>query len=635
LRTYHLHRIPSLALLSTFLLTACSAPLPPTNVLPNSTPVPPTPVQSPTPAPTPTPSPIELVVCQSDEPTSLYLYGDNSSGRAGIFEALFDGPIDSVNYAYQPVILERLPSLENGDATLNEVAVNPGDKVVDVATGAITALAEGVQLLQRDGSRLTYAGNNPALTVQVSAVFKLKPDVQWSDGQPLGADDSLFSFEIASSPDTHTSKFILDRTARYQVVNPLSTRWTGLPGWLDNNYFLRFWTPLPRHAYGRLTAAELSTQADATQRPLGWGAFMFGEWVKGNHLTLVRNPNYFRAPEELPRVDKVTFRFGLDADHALAELLAGRCDIGTIQDDYAGKISFLQQAQKNGSLAPQFVSSNTFEHLDFGIQPADDYERAAGNNLFQDARLRHAVAYCLDRTALVDQLLNGLSEVPAVYIASTHPLYSPEVVVYPFDPAQGQALLEEAGWVDRDGDGIRQNGRRPLKLDYASGPPGSAFREALMQQVQSQLLNNCGIDLNLTLYSVEELTDPWPNGVLFGRKFDLGEFPWRTGIEPPCDLYLTEAIPSSQNPGGVNNTGYSNPAFDQACLAALNTLDEATRQAQHAEAEVIFTQDLPSLPLFLRLKVGLALPRVKDYHVDATANSDLWNIEAISLLDRP
>ena len=152
-----------------------------------------------------------------------------------------------------------------------------------------------------------------------------------------------------------------------------------------------------------------------------------------------------------------------------------------------------------------------------------------------------------------------------------------------------------------------------------------------MRLVQSQLLNNCGIDLNLKLYSVEELTDPWPNGVLFGKKFDLGEFPWRTGIEPPCDLYLTEAIPSGQNPGGVNNTGYSNPAFDQACLAALNALDGVTRQAKHAEAEVIFSQDLPSLPLFLRLKVGVALPRVKDYHLDSTANSDLWNIEAISL----
>jgi len=621
----------SLALLSAFLLTACSALPSPTNAPPNSTPVPPTPARSATPAASPTPAPIELSICQRDEPTSLYLYGENSSGRAGISEALFDGPIDSVNYAYQPVILERLPSLENGDAALNEITVNPGDKVVDAATGAITPLAEGVQLIQRDGSRLTYTGSNPALTVQVSAVFSLKPKLRWSDGQPLDADDSLFSFEIASSPDTHTSKFILDRTARYEVVNPLSTRWTGLPGWLDNNFFLRFWTPLPRHLYGRLTAAELLTNADATLRPLGWGPFMFGEWVKGDHLTLVRNPNYFRAPEGLPRVDKVTFRFGFDSDKAIAELLAGRCHIGAEETDFTGQISALQQAQKNGTLAPQFVTGNSFEHLDFGIQPADDYTRPAGNNLFQDARLRHAVAYCLDRKALVNQLLNGLSEVPAVYVPATHPLYSSDVVVYPFDPTQGQTLLEEAGWVDKDGDGIRENGKRQLTLDYASGPPDSVFRQSLMGLVQSQLLSNCGINLNLKLHTVEELTDPWPNGVIFGRKFDLGEFPWRSGIEPPCDLYLTEAIPSEQNPGGVNDTGYSNPAFDQACSAALSALDEATRKAKHAEAEVIFTQDLPSLPLFLRLKVGLALPRVKDYKVDSTANSDLWNIEVISL----
>ena len=127
------------------------------------------------------------------------------------------------------------------------------------------------------------------------------------------------------------------------------------------------------------------------------------------------------------------------------------------------------------------------------------------------------------------------------------------------------------------------------------------------------------------------LYDPWPNGVLFGRKFDLGGFPWRTGIEPPCDLYLTEAIPSNQNPGGANNTGYSNPAFDQACLAAQGALDEATRRARHVEAQVIFAHDLPSLPLFFRIKAGVALPRVSGYRVDPTASSDLWNVEQISL----
>ncbi|MGH2522142.1 MAG: ABC transporter substrate-binding protein, partial [Anaerolineales bacterium] len=575
---------------------------------------------TPPPTPTATPVPIELVVCQRDEPTSLYQYGDDTSARAGIFDALFDGPIESAGYAYQPTILETLPSLENGGGTLAEVMVNPGDRVVDAATGAVVPLAEGVQLAQVDGSRLPYTGTEPARTVQVSAEFVLQPDLLWSDGHVLTAADSLFSFEIASSPDTPVSKYVVERTARYEVIDELATRWTGLPGWLDPNFVLRFWTPLPRHLFGAHSAAQLLTNRDVAERPLGWGPFMVGPqgWAKGEHLTLVRNPNYFRAGEGLPRVDQLTFRFGLSAEQIVAEMLAGRCDIGAEQADFSGQMEALLRAQQAGTLTPQFVPDTSFEHLDFGIQPAEGYTRSAGNDLFNDARVRQAIAYCLDRQALVDQLLHGQSETPAVYLPSTHPLYAADAVtVYPFDPARGQALLEEAGWADRDGDGLREAGAggRKLSVEYASGPSGSAFREALMQVVQAQLRDHCGVEVRPKLYALEELYAPWPSGVLFGRKFDLGQFPWRTGIEPPCELYLTEAIPSDQNPGGANNTGYSNPAFDQACLAAKSALAQDVRQARHAEAQAIFTQDLPSLPLFQRLKIGVARPGVSGYRL--------------------
>jgi peptide/nickel transport system substrate-binding protein len=591
---------------------------------------------SPTPEPTPTatPVPIELVVCQTDEPLSLYLYGDNTAARAGILAALFDGPIDSVGHAYQPVILESLPSLENGGAALSEVEVRPGDRVVDAMTLQVTTLGEGVQLAQTDGSQIAYTGSNPARTVQVSATFTLRPGLLWSDGEPLSAEDSRFSFDAAASADTPINHFATDRTARYEVLDARTVRWTGLPGWRDTQFFLRFWAPLPKHLYGFLSPREMLTHPDLTERPPGWGPFRVSAegWVKGDHLTLERNPHYFRAGEGLPRVDRVVFRFGLDPAAILSEMRAGRCHLGPENVDFQDQVEVLLRARDSGALAPQFVSSTTFEHLDFGLQPAEDYRRPAGNDLFQDVRVRQAVAHCLDRPALVDQIMFGLAEVPAVYVSARHPLYAGEAIThYAFNPEQGRALLDAAGWSDRDGDGVRESGRRRLSVAYASGPAGSPFREALMRAVQTQLRENCGMELRLETYTPDELYAPWPTGILFGRRFDLGEFPWRTGIEPPCDLYLTEAIPSDENPGGANNTGYSNPAFDQACRAALSALDEATRRARHAEAQTLFTQDLPSLPLFLRFKIGVALPRVTGYQLDPTAASDLWNIESIAL----
>jgi peptide/nickel transport system substrate-binding protein len=217
-------------------------------------------------------------------------------------------------------------------------------------------------------------------------------------------------------------------------------------------------------------------------------------------------------------------------------------------------------------------------------------------------------------------------------LPSRHPLYAAdEVTQYAFDPAAGQALLEAAGWTDRDGDGVRENGKRKLAVEYATGPETDLVQASLVQLIQAQLRGNCGIDAKIQLYAPETLYEVWPKGVLFGRKFDLGVFPWRAGIQPPCDLYVTETIPSDQNPGGANDTGYSNPAFDRACHAALAALDAATARAMHRQAQAIFTADLPSLPLFYRVRAGAVRPRVQGYQLDSTAASELWNIEQLGV----
>lgn len=624
------------------LLAACTTPGPlptlaPTLPLPVNGAPPPnitaTPAPTETPFPTATPVPIELVVCQTNEPLSLYLYGDDVSARAGIFEALYDGPVDSVGYRFQPVILQDLPTLENSGLSVRDVEVRPGDRVVDAISQQVVLLTEGTNLAQADGTAAIYSGGAPALTVQVSAQFQLKPGLLWSDGAPLTADDSRFSFELASSPDTPTGKFAADRTAAYEVVDALTMRWTGLPGWRDTDYAKRFWTPFPRHKFGALSPKDLLFNEEAARRPLGWGGFMLESWAQGNRLTLVRNPNYFRAAEGLPLVDRVVFRFGLAPEQIIAELEAGRCHIGSAEADFTGLATQLRASENSGLLRPHFVPTTAFEHLDFGIQPAEDYRRAAGNDFFQDLRLRQAIAYCLDRQALINQLMSGVGDIPAAYLPGNHPDYAADrVTVYPFDPAQGQSRLQEAGWVDRDGDGLREKGAQRLALNYVSGPEESPFRALLAQLLQTQLREHCGVALNLQWVSdVRELYAAWPAGPIFGRRFDLTSYPWRAGHMPPCDVYLTASIADDQHPAGANNTGYSNPDFDAACQRALTTFNEAVRSAQHSEAQAIFTRDLPSLPLFFHFKAGAARPEVRGYQLDSTAQSDLWNIETLAL----
>ena len=86
---------------------------------------------APAPQPTPTVAPRSLTICLGEEPNTLYPYGNLNSAARSVLSAIYDGPMDAVNYTYEPIILEKVPNLEDGDAALSEVTVKAGDQVVD------------------------------------------------------------------------------------------------------------------------------------------------------------------------------------------------------------------------------------------------------------------------------------------------------------------------------------------------------------------------------------------------------------------------------------------------------------------------------------------------------------------------
>lgn len=585
----------------------------------------------PTPAPTATGPAKELIVCENEEPLTLYRYSGSGQTRADIFEALYDGPVDQIGYQAVPVILTSLPTLENGGLELRTVTIEPGAAVVDAHTLQVVALAEGVALSQPDGTTLIYTGTAPAETIQLAATFRLKPEIRWSDGQPLTAEDSILSFQLALRADDAATRFVTARTAAYEAVDTTTVRWTGMPGWRDLDYNLRFFAPMPAHLLAGADPATLGTRDDVAGAPLGWGPFRIVEWRRGDRLILERNPYYGSGGADEPRVDRVVFRFGLSADQALAELQAGLCHIIGESQSLTSLMPQLRQAGNSGALQVLTAATNTFEHLDFGMLPAEDYRRSAGAELFLEPEVRQAIAYCLDRQAMIDRLQSGAGEIANTYIPSAHPLYAAnQLSVYPFNPQRGRDLLEAVGWIAGD-DGVRARGGVRLSMSLTTGPESSPFRQQLVQLIQEQLRENCGIEVTPEWQTQESLYAPWPTGALFGRRFDLGAFPWRAGNQPPCELYLTRAIPDALNPAGTNNLGYRSASYDRACDQARASFDLAEQRQAHALAQTIFSQELPSLPLFFRFRVGVARPEVRGLRLDASAASMLWNIESIDV----
>ncbi len=612
--------------------------------------------------PTPEPEgPRTLVICQGQEPDTLYPWAGNMLAKSQILEAISEGSwtgIDTNSFSFQGVILEKLPSLADGDATLSVVTVSEGDLVVD-AEGFVVSLDPTTEIYlipAGGGDPILYEGGEIQLD-QLSVTFKLLPDLVWSDGTPLTATDSVYTFNLIADPDTPQSKFTLERTASYEAFDDLTVVWTGLPGFLDSEYYTNFWGPSPEHVWGQYTAAELIEAEQSSRAPLGYGAYVIEEWRQGDSVTLTKNPNYFRADEGLPAFETVVYRFvGENSNTNIASILSGECDVVDQTSGLDNQSELLLELQASGQLNATFVTGTIWEHIDFGIQHIeydDGMQTGERPDYFSDVRTRQAFTMCMDRQSVVNTVLFGQSIVIDTYLPPQHPLYNDQVATYPFDPEAAGALLDEVGWIDDDGNAftprvasgvIGVTDGTPLSVTYET--TGSSLRQQITAIIQ-QSLAQCGIETSIQYYPASEWFMEGPEGKLFGRRFDLGEFTWSTGVQPRCDLYLSSQVPGTEGEtwvsiqdgeertfstsgwSGQNNPGFTNPEFDLACSTALGSLSgQPEYSASHLEAQAIFAEELPVAPLFLKLKLAATRPDMCNFIMDPTANSEFWNIEA-------
>jgi len=134
----------------------------------------------------------------------------------------------------------------------------------------------------------------------------------------------------------------------------------------------------------------------------------------------------------------------------------------------------------------------------------------------------------------------------------------------------------------------------------------------------------------------QEYLSAGPEGLVFGRQFDLAQFAWPASQEPPCSLYTSAEIPGPypdypQGWGGVNAGGYANPDYDLACRDGQFTLSEMPRHAQaYFQAQEILAEDLPAIPLYWYFKVALTRPDFCGAAADSSTSNLFWNIEVFN-----
>ena len=617
----------------TFLLAACGGKLTPTPTLAPATPEPVTPTATALP-------PRALTVCLGQEPASLFPVNNPSSAARSVLAAVYDGPIDTNSYGYQPVILKDLPSLANGDAQLFQQSVYVGDEVVDANNTPVT-LAVGTKVqpagCRSDACAIVYDGKSSIQMDQMQVTFRLLPGLTWSDGQPLTAADSVFAYKIDADPTVSGSKYLVNRTKSYESAGDDIVQWWGKPGFIDTTYLTNFWSPLPQHLWGNIPAAQLAENTSSSRTPLGWGPYVIQEWVAGDHITLMKNARYFRAADGLPKFTKLTFRFVSDPTTAVSDLIGGTCDILDPSINMDGQVDLLTSMAAQKQLQVVYASSAVMEQLAFGIRPAayDSGYYAGRPDYFGDARVRRAVAMCIDRKKVVDTVLHGLSTVPASFVPEGDPLFNPGAATYSFDAKAANTLLEQAGWRDVDKNpatprqawGV-QNVTDGTSLDVSYITTGATQRMQVSSIIVESLAQ-CGIQANVKYLDQSEIYAAGPQGPLFGRNFDLAEFAMGgTGTEPPCQWFTSSQIPNAANQWvGTNISGYSSPNFDAACQAVQQSLtDEPAHADAVRQAQSIFAADLPVIPLYWRVRIAAARPEICNFLLDPTSSSALWNI---------
>jgi peptide/nickel transport system substrate-binding protein len=587
------------------------------------------------------PAPKTLIACVAQEPESLFiyhpevLYGEGSAVAHTILQAIYDGPIDLLNYGVEPVILDDLPTLENGGVTLQPVTLRENEVFFNPLTLQPENLRVGDRFIPGDchapDCLATYSGGEVEMD-QMVVEFRLREGVVWSDGQPLTAADSRYSYSLDRSGELPTTKFLVDRTSDYRVLDERTIRWVGVPGFIDSDYMTNFWTPLPEHILGSYQVGELLDADAANRMPIGWGPYVMSAWEPGE-LTLIPNELYSSDPEHSPYYDQVTFRF-LDrgGDNALQQILTDECDFidETLLDP--GDLPSAQSLQQDGRVAIWSALDAQIVRLDFNLSSTDSARPA----FFQDGRTRRALAQCIDRSAIQAALIGTSADLPASYLGVGNPHLAEEVAMIPYDPEAGKASLEQIGWVlDEEQpesprvafgvSGVRM--ATPFSVSVAAADTEDMLEVAGLVAGD---LEACGIETAVNAIPQDELAQPWPDGPIFGRQFDMVIWSWPDWISPLCEMFASWEIPSNKQPYGINASGFSSGPYDEACQKLLLSLP-GTQGYQEAadETQRLLNESLPALPLYQPLRWVVSDTEMCGLEIDGTATSTLWNIEML------
>ncbi|AFY38032.1 extracellular solute-binding protein family 5 [[Leptolyngbya] sp. PCC 7376] len=445
----------------------------------------------------------------------------------------------------------------------------------------------------------------------LSVTWTLKQDIQWSDGEPFTAADVVFTYEWASNPDTGaTSLGIFEVIDSVEAIDDLTVKVTFkeiAPAWFGV-FVGSEGMILPKHEFEEYQGTEART-APANLMPVGTGAYRVAEFKPGDVVVYEKNPNYRDA--ETVSFERIELKGGGDATSAArAVLQTGDADFAYNLQVESKILDELSQGGQ-GEVVASYGSLGERIILNFTDPNKETAEGERSSTEFPhpfltDIKVREAIAIAIDRDTITEELYGITGTANANFVVNPPELVSLNTS-YEFDLEKANTLLDEAGWVDSNGDGTRDKDGVEMTMVFQTSV--NPLRQKT-QVIAKQNLRELGIDVELKSIDASVFFSGDPANADTTERFVADLQMFTTGNTNPDPMpylkrYTCDQIPTMANSWtGDNYSRYCNSDYDELWTTTNKELDPAKRQAAIIEMNDLLINNFVVIPLVHRAETA-------------------------------
>ena len=471
--------------------------------------------------------------------------------------------------------------------------VNPGTAVLSEAYTIFALVYDTIYEYQLDGTyKLDVAESAEVSDDGLTWTFKIRDGIMFHDGQPMTANDVAFSVNLYKNNgdfiylNAYTTNFdTVEATDNNTVVIKLLN---AVP---NMDYLLSYLYVVPEHIWKDHAEAPASTEFENVEM-IGTGPFKMVEYKQNEFVHLGANKDHFSTS---PKIDEVVFQTFESNDVLVQSLKTGQVDM--ITEMPATAVEALKSDANiqvvTGSPYAPAVTDIIFNQADPENCPTDVGGICSGHPALLDRNVRLALAHATDKQKLIDVVLLGFGTPGLTLIPDgLGPWYNNTLKDYEFDVAKANQILDDAGYLDTDGDDVREmpDGSRPLnfKLHW----PSDSIDSPRTAELLSEMWREVGVTLELQAIDPDALTAECCPA------FDYDIMIWGWGSDPDPNLLLS-VYSTGEIPNGYNETGYSNPEYDELHTQQGIELDpEKRREIVWQMQQIVFDDVVYVIPYY-------------------------------------